>query len=131
MHYCRCSVGKGGARVGRTCDVVVVGLHLSECFLVVLHQVVDVLVLALLHLVHLHSSTQLQVGLQLRQPTLAAGNQLRQSVVELLSQLDELLLVLLSLRRLIAFVSKKDKLSQRLCPRLQSEALKRNIPRRS
>ena len=58
------------------CDVIVVLLHLLESFLVVLHQVIDVLILTLLDLVHLHLHAEFKFLLQLVQLRLVVLDQL-------------------------------------------------------
>mmetsp|Transcript_25201 Transcript_25201/g.40906 ORF Transcript_25201/g.40906 Transcript_25201/m.40906 type:complete len:436 (+) Transcript_25201:246-1553(+) len=80
-------------------DVVVVLLHLAEGLLVVLHQVIDVQVLALLDFVHRHLPLQLQVRLQLGEALVAAGPQVGQVVLEALAHLPQVLLVRLPLQQ--------------------------------
>ena len=48
-----------------SCDVIVILLHLTECSLVVLHQLVDVLVFALFDLVDLNLLAQFEFCLQI------------------------------------------------------------------
>ena len=58
------------------CDVIVVLLHLLESFLVVFHQVIDVLILTLLDLVHLHLHAEFKFLLQLVRLRLVVLDQL-------------------------------------------------------
>ena len=58
------------------CDVIVVLLHLLESFLVVFHQVIDVLILTLFDLVHLHLHAEFKFLLQLVQLRLVVLDQL-------------------------------------------------------
>jgi len=58
------------------CDIVVVLFHLFESFLVVLHQIVDVLVLALFDFVNLNLHAELELFLQVLKLLLVVRNQL-------------------------------------------------------
>ncbi len=58
------------------CDIVVVLFHLFESFLVVLHQIVDVLVLALFDFVNLNFHAELELFLQVLKLLLVVRNQL-------------------------------------------------------